>query len=310
MGATHYDDAPPDRLGPDPTRSLSELQGADRLRFAQTLTGWIEVDDAGRIADFGSDGHSVIGSTTVRLGAAGVTVAAHPLPDRCPPPEIGDVWVRFVRTAGGRTGVPAPRTVRRPPFVQLRAPIAWTTVELTLHADGRSDARLAGASPFPRHWVYDHAGRLTAKSGLTRFADWWKDAFGAHTPWGDYDEPALVAAAETELERALSAELMGAGRPAVRRLAAGHVLCEQGEPGDELFVLLDGILVVEVDGQPVAELGPGVVLGERAVLEGGTRSSTLRATTPATIAAAPFAALDTARLIALAGGHRREDAAR
>ena len=87
-------------------------------------------------------------------------------PSACPTasstPEIGDGWVRFTQTAGGRTGVPAPRAVRRPPFVQYFAPIAWSTLELTVHADGHSERRLVGASPFPRHWVYDerrHARR-------------------------------------------------------------------------------------------------------------------------------------------------------
>ena len=31
--------------------------------------------------------------------------------------------------------------------------------------------------------------------------------------------------------------------------------------------LLNGVLVVEVDGEKIAELGPGAVFGERAVLE-------------------------------------------
>ena len=52
-----------------------------------------------------------------------------------------------------------------------------------------------------------------------------------------------------------------------------------GQLGDELFLLLDGVLSVEVDGEPLAELGPGAILGERAVLEEGRRTSTLRALT-------------------------------
>jgi hypothetical protein len=41
------------------------------------------------------------------------------------------------------------------------------------------------------------------------------------------------------------------------------LLVRQGDPGDELFLLLDGVLIVDVDGEPVAELGPGAVLGGR-----------------------------------------------
>ena len=34
-------------------------------------------------------------------------------------------------------------------------------------------------------------------------------------------------------------------------------MVEQGEAGDELYLLLDGVLAVEVDGDEVAEIGPG-----------------------------------------------------
>ena len=46
------------------------------------------------------------------------------------------------------------------------------------------------------------------------------------------------------------------------------MLTEQGAVDGELFLLLDGVLVVEVDGAEVAEVGPGAVVGERALLEG------------------------------------------
>ena len=40
------------------------------------------------------------------------------------------------------------------------------------------------------------------------------------------------------------------------------------------------MLEVEVDGAPVATLGPGSIVGERALFEAGRRVATLRATTP------------------------------
>ncbi len=58
----------------------------------------------------------------------------------------------------------------------------------------------------------------------------------------------------------------------------------QGDSGATLFVPLDGILRVEVDGVRVAELGPGAVLGERAVIEGGRRTATLVAVTACRLA--------------------------
>ncbi len=57
--------------------------------------------------------------------------------------------MRFVQTTGGRTALPAPRPVRPPPYVQWQAPLVWTTLSLTLHADGRAEYALTGASRFP-----------------------------------------------------------------------------------------------------------------------------------------------------------------
>ena len=54
--------------------------------------------------------------------------------------------------------------------MQFQAPLVWTTLALTLHADGRAEFDLLGASPFPRHWVYDGTGELSLKAGLTDYA--------------------------------------------------------------------------------------------------------------------------------------------
>ena len=138
----------------------------------------------------------------------------------------------FVQTFGGRTALPAPRRVNHPPFVQFEAPTVWTTLALTLHADGRSECELVGASPFPRHWVYDDEGKLAAKAGLADFKEWWRNSFGKHTPWGDEDSPALVTAVETALERELSATIMRGGeKPKIRKVKEGQVLVEQGQLG-------------------------------------------------------------------------------
>lgn len=302
MGVAHYDAPPPEQLD-----DLGALVAADALRFANELRGWVEVDD-GRIVDFGHGGRGHIGATTLRVAGRDITFQATVLPDLRPEPQVGPGWVRFVQTAGGRTGLPMPRPVRHPPFVQFSAPLAWTTLALTIHADGTSEHELIGASPFPRHWVYDDAGVLTAKSGLIDFHRWALEAFGRHSPWGEEESPALAVAAETSLERRLSATIMsGRRKPPMRRLAPGGVLVEQGGPAGELFLLLDGVLTVEVDGKPVAEVGPGAVLGERALMEGGRRTATLRALTPCRVAVVPHDQLDPQALEELSRGHRRED---
>ena len=302
VGVAHYDPPPPDAID-----DLEELRRTDRFRFANELRGWIEVED-GRVTDYGQGGQGHLGSSTVKLGPSSMTFAAVALPEIRPEPEVTETSVRFVQTAGGRTGLPAPRRVARPPFVQLAAPTAWTTLALTLNADGSSSFELLGASPFPRHWIYDTDRRLAAKSGLIEFKTWYRHAFGKHSPWGEEDSPALVTQVETALERQLSSTIMRGGKkPSIRKVKAGQVLVEQGEPGDELFLLLDGVLAVEVDGNALAELGPGALLGERAILEGGKRTSTLRAVTTCRVAVAPCDAVDVEALVELSRGHRRED---
>jgi Cyclic nucleotide-binding domain len=301
MGMAHYDDPPPDHID-----SLEELRAADRFRFANQLSAWIDVDD-GRITASGQDGHGLIGSTTLRLGSRGMTFAAVPLPDRQPAPVNGDGWVRFTQTAGGRTGAPMPRKVNRPPFVQLAAPIAWTTLTLTIFADGSSSRDLAGASHFPRHWIYDSEQNLSLKSGLVDFKRWSQNAFGAKTPWGDEDSPALVTEVETALERDLSVRIMrGGAKPRIETVKEGAALVERGAEGTDIYLLLDGVLAVEVDGAAVAQVGPGAVLGERALIEGGRRTATLRAVTACRVAAASGAELAPELLSELAAGHRRE----
>ena len=302
-GLAHYDPPPPDVV-PD-AAVLAVLRDDDRFRFANRLEGWIETDGE-RITGYGQGGGGMIGSTTVSLGRK-VTFEAVALPDLTRDPEVGDGWVRFSQSAGGRTGLPMPRKVKHPPFVQFRAPVAYTTLTLTLHTDGRVEHSLVGASTFPRHWVYGSDGTLSQKSGLIDFKEWANRSFGKHTPWGDEDSPALVAQVETALERELSVQIMRGAKPKIRKIKEGAVLAEQGEPGRELFLLLDGLLSVDVDGTALGEYGPGALLGERAVLEGGRRTATLRARTPCKVAVASADAVDRDKLVELGKGHRREE---
>ena len=255
MGVAHYDEPLPDVI-----TDLEALRDADKFRFANVLRAWVNVTDAGKILDCGYSGGSLIGSTTLRVGKRDAVFAAVPFPDIQRDPEIGETSVRFVQTAGGRTGVPAPRRVSQPPFVQFQAPTAWSTLALTIHNDGRVEHELVGASPFPRHWIYDNEGKLTAKTGLIDFTDWYRNAFDNHTPWGDEDSPTLVTAVESALERELSRTLMKQGsKPKFRKIKEGEALVTQGEEGKEMFLLLDGVLEAVVNGDRVAELGPGRV---------------------------------------------------
>ena len=166
MGVSHYDDPPPDLL-PD----IGGLIAEDKCRFCNQLTAFVEVED-GRIVGSGQTADGVVGSTTLRMGPAVMTFAAVVFPTLRPDPVVTPTSVTFRQTCGARTGVPAPRKVKRPPYVQFAAPTAWTTLELEIRVDGTSSGRLAGASPFPRHWIYGDDRKLFQKSSVIDFKTW------------------------------------------------------------------------------------------------------------------------------------------
>ena len=68
------------------------------------------------------------------------------------------------------------------------------------------------------------------------------------------------------------------------RLPADTPLVEQGEEGDALFVIIDGVAVVRKGDQLVANVGPGAYFGELALLDGEPRSATVIATEDVTVA--------------------------
>jgi Cyclic nucleotide-binding domain len=303
LGITHYDQPPPDKLAPG---QLEELLDADRFREANNLRAWIEVDD-GKIVDSGYSGGALVGTTNVKLGPKTLSFPGVKYPLIQAEPEVGPDWVKFVQSAGGRMGMPAPRRVSGKPFFQIACASAWTTLQLIIYADGTSKHRLVGASPFPRHWIYDDSGTLVEKSGEIDFERWWRESFGPNTPWGGEDSPTLVSAVESELERELSRLFMSDTKH-INRLDVkqGDTLVEQDEPGLSLFLILDGMLDVEVDGEIIAEVGPGAIVGERASIEGGLRSSTLRAATKIRAVEIPHEIVEAGEITALATGHRRE----
>jgi Cyclic nucleotide-binding domain len=303
LAVTHYDDPPPDEW-----RDLDEVVGPEGARFANDLRAWIEVED-GRIVSYGQGGGGHLSSTLVRLGGLRVLVEAFGYPDLRPEPEVGPDFVRFTQTAGGRAGVPAPRLVKDAPFVKTQGPSVWTTLALTLYADGSAGHELVGASSFPRHWIYDANGSLAGKSALIDFKTWYRTSNLARSPWHGQENAILAAEAETPLERRLSLAVMRGGGPQPRsvKVKAGSTLLAEGEAGDEIVLLLDGMVGVEVDGAAVAELGPGAVLGERASLEQGRRTATVRALTDCRVVTYPAAALPADDLRELATFHHRED---
>jgi hypothetical protein len=301
LGVARYDEPPPDRIAEG---DLERLRVEDRFREANRLAAWIELKDGGIVGQ-GYEGTGLVGSTSFNLGITDITIPGVAFEVLRHEPEIQDDAVRFVQTVGGRAGFPAPRRVVGRPFVRIHSATAWTTLALTIRADGSSEHQLLGASTFPRHWIYDHDGNLAAKSGTIDFKAWYQGARAEPTPWGEEDSDAFVTATESALEREISRELM-AGRaiPERRMLDPDETLVEQGATGDELYLVLDGVLAVEIDGAEVAEIGPGAIVGEKALLEGGTRTATLRARTRCRVAVIPGELIDRQELQDLAATRR------
>jgi len=105
----------------------------------------------------------------------------------------------------------------------------------------------------------------------------------------EFLRPLLLGLEERDLD-----ELAQAAE--VRRCSAGTVLCEEGEPGDTVYVIVRGEveMVKRLDDESERYLhsaGPGEFFGEMAILQEGVRTATVRAAKPSVVLAinrAPF----------------------
>jgi len=98
------------------------------------------------------------------------------------------------------------------------------------------------------------------------------------------EDSALAALAQVELFAQLDRDALAAVAHAVTQVTVpvGTALMNQGDPGDALYVVLRGRLVVEMcseDGvvRRIGDLGPGELVGEMAMLSAEPRSATVRA---------------------------------
>lgn len=82
---------------------------------------------------------------------------------------------------------------------------------------------------------------------------------------------------DVELLRRLPPHELQAIAPLLKplRVAANTVLCQEGAPGDSLYIILAGEAEVRKGEQIMATLGPGEVIGEMALLTGEPRSATV-----------------------------------
>ena len=250
LGVTHYDEPPPDHLD-----DLEDLRVTDRFREADELRAFIEVDD-GRIVNAGHLGQGHIGATTVRVGPAALRFPAVHLPDIRHEPEVGESGAHSCRRSAVAWACRRPdrsRTSRSSSSGRPSPGRRWPSPSTPTAAPATSSwARV----PSPATGSTTTRGVLVEKSGVIDFGKWFKHSYGDRTPWGEQDSPAVVAAVESALERSLSESIMrGGAKPRIRTIAEGEALVRQGEPGTEVYLILDGMFVVEVDDREVAEIG-------------------------------------------------------
>lgn len=130
------------------------------------------------------------------------------------------------------------------------------------------------------YWGGDHSLFL----GQVEYA-----RYGAGRPLlfhgGKYERLLREARVFSTLPDEVLARILDAGEE--RRFAEGESIVLAGEPGHELYVLLEGSVRVERDGMLVRALSEGELFGEIAVLDGGSRTADVVASSHARCLAVP-----------------------
>ena len=285
VGVTHYDDPPPDVIVGDD--ELEALREAGRFRFANRLTAWIDVHD-GQVVDAGYGGGGRMGLTTVSVARKSAMFEPVALPDLQREPEIRGTEValraddRRARAAPGAAPREAPAVLPAEAAGRLddaRAHDPRPTARPTSRSSARASSRGTGSSTPRASWRPRPASPTSRTGTAARPVCTRPGATRTPRPSSPPSRPRSSASSPRRSCRA-------ARSPTIRTVKQGKSLVEQGDPGDDLFLLLDGVLQVIIDGEPIAEVGPGAIVGERAILEGGSRTGTLHALTKCRVAVA------------------------
>ncbi|HEY9078820.1 mechanosensitive ion channel family protein [Magnetovibrio sp.] len=113
-----------------------------------------------------------------------------------------------------------------------------------------------------------------------------RDVFLARMPWRqrnwNYDKDQVHQLGRLSLFSSLAEEdlIFIAERMTVKSMSRGDVVVREGEMGDSMFILAEGLLEVFIDQDDgsrlqVADLGPGTFFGEKSMLTGEKRSATI-----------------------------------
>ncbi|HEC33183.1 MAG TPA: cyclic nucleotide-binding domain-containing protein, partial [Chloroflexi bacterium] len=97
----------------------------------------------------------------------------------------------------------------------------------------------------------------------------------------EFLRPLLFGLAEEDLDKLAQAAI-------VRSYPPGAVICQEGEPGDAIYVIVHGRVEIvkrldDKNERYLHDTGPGELLGEIAVLQEDVRTATVRTIEPTTI---------------------------
>lgn len=153
----------------------------------------------------------------------------------------------------------------------------WAIV--TLSTTGYGDA-------VPQSFVGRVLAGVVMMSGIGVFALWagiLATGFAEEVRRRDFVNNWQLVSAVPLFSQLGSAELVGIVRALKpRNLPAGAVVCRKGEPGDQMFFIVEGRISVAATGAPV-ELGPGAFFGEMALISGAPRTATVTTASAATL---------------------------
>ena len=66
----------------------------------------------------------------------------------------------------------------------------------------------------------------------------------------------------------------------IESFASGETIFEQGDPGDRMYVVIEGAVEIILRGESINRLTPGELFGEMALIDSRPRSATARAAEP------------------------------
>jgi CRP-like cAMP-binding protein len=77
------------------------------------------------------------------------------------------------------------------------------------------------------------------------------------------------------------------GGTETRTVRASQTLFREGEPGDAMYVVVEGELEITIRGITLERVGPGGIVGEMALVDASPRTATVSATTDSKVVEVP-----------------------